>query len=295
MVLRTFTFLICLSRALTISPSCVERCFQAGHCCSGNSSSCQAPSCQMGCNFAASLPDEATCNSTCTSAKNKCDFTFAGTTYHMCGDCASRWLNPASLTPEVLPGPEPFFPPGFNLPSCTSCDDIKEECMLGCRLAFDPSLNPLPPSPSPPAPVPEPPAPWPFGPGFNFSGILSSHMVLQAAPAQSAVFGNVGTNDPSAAVAITLSSSTGEQTKVAAVISSGRWKALLPPKTSVSTVTWNITATLTCSGGACSGSVQLVDVIFGDVYYCFGQSNLWWVHIFMGRRAASQHWLFGSA
>jgi sialate O-acetylesterase len=105
--------------------------------------------------------------------------------------------------------------------------------------------------------------------------MLSSHMVLQAAPAQSAVFGNVGSQDPSAAVSVTLSSSTGEQIKVSAVISSGRWKAVLPPQPSVSTVTWNITATLTCTGGACSGSAQLSDVIFGDVFFCFGQSNLW--------------------
>ena len=159
----------------------------------GNSSSCAAPSCAMGCVFA-SAGTLSACNATCYAAKaSGCSFKFGQFDMEMCGDCVARWLDPSTLTPEILPGAWPYWPPGFQLPSCTSCDDIVDECYLGCRMAFDPSLNPLPPSPTPPPAVPLPPAPWPnTASGFNFSTVFSDLMVLQRAPAAAAVFGNVG-------------------------------------------------------------------------------------------------------
>lgn len=36
--------------------TCPEKCVVAGHCCEGNVSACQRPSCQMGCTLAALLP-----------------------------------------------------------------------------------------------------------------------------------------------------------------------------------------------------------------------------------------------
>jgi len=267
-----------LAGAAAAADSCVARCVFAGHCCTGNASSCQAPSCQLGCNFGAATPDVATCTATCAAAQGKCSFSFAGQSYALCGDCSNRWLNPANLTPEILPGAEPFFPPGFELPSCTSCGSAADECGLGCRLAFNASLHPSPPAPPPPPPVPEPPAPWPNPtPGFNFSALLTDSVVLQAAPSRAAVFGNVGTADASASVAVTVSLADGSGAyTVPATVSAadGRWKALLraTPDTGAA---HNVTATLSCAGGRCGGAVTIVDVIFGDVVFVFGQSNAW--------------------
>lgn len=271
--------LLALTLSTALAPSradsCVDRCVFAGHCCTGNASSCQNPSCQMGCNFGAATPDVATCAATCARAKG-CSFTFAGQAYAMCGDCAQRWLDPATLMPRILPGREPYWPPGFSLPSCTSCGAAADECGLGCRLAFDPSLRPGPPAPTPPPPAPMPPAPWPNpSPGFNFSALLTDAAVLQAAPAQAAVFGNVGTADASAAVTVTVALADGSGAyTVPATVAGGRWKALLraTPDTGAA---HNVTATLACAGGACGGSVTIVDVIFGDVIFIFGQSNAW--------------------
>jgi hypothetical protein len=121
-----------------------------------------------------------------------------------------------------------------------------------------------------------PPAPWPNpSPGFNFSALLTDAAVLQAAPAQAAVFGNVGTADASAAVTVTVALADGSGAyAVPATVAGGRWKALLraTPDTGAA---HNVTATLACAGGACGGSVTIVDVIFGDVIFIFGQSNAW--------------------
>jgi hypothetical protein len=186
-----------------------------------------------------------------------------------------RWLNPATLTPEILPGDEPYWPPGFELASCSSSDS--GECTIGCELAFNPELSPLVPHPTPPPDTPPPPAPWPnSSPGFNFSAALSSHMVLQQGPGASAVFGNVGSDDPSAQVAVTVtpSSGGGEVYTVSATINAGRWKALLQPTSAVPGVTYTINATCTSGcGDATPTSIVLEDIAFGDVFYCFGQSS----------------------
>lgn len=227
----------------------------------------------MGCSIATQVASEAACNSTCTSAAG-CSFKVGPFDFQMCSVCPNRWLDPSTLQPVILPGSQPWFPPGFSLPSCSSCDDQKEECNLGCRLAFNPSLNPTPaPTPAPPAPVPLPPAPWPnTGPGFNFSVTLSSHMVLQQAPNAASVYGNTGGTSDSDTVKVTLTPSSGQPVTVMASVAGGRWRALLPPTAADPSLSYNITAE--CVSG-CAGSATLVDVIFGDVYWCAGQSNMW--------------------
>jgi hypothetical protein len=230
----------------------------------------------MGCVFA-SAGSLSACNATCYAAKAAgCSFKFGAYDMQMCGDCNARWLDPATLTPEILPGAWPYWPPGFELPSCTSCDDITDECVLGCRMAFDPGLNPLPPSPTPPPAVPLPPAPWPnAAPDFNFSEVFSDHMVLQRAPAAAAVFGVMGAAGDGGAVSVTVAGSDGSKYSVAAAVAGGRWKALLHPAAdSARGITFSVTAA--CSAGACSGAaVTLNDVVFGDVWWCAGQSNQW--------------------
>jgi hypothetical protein len=230
----------------------------------------------MGCNFAAGATTLAECNATCVQAKAAgCSFKFQGQGYTMCSDCpqvrsclhydallndgmwppvrAQRWLNPVTLHPEILPGAEPAWPPGFELPSCSSSDG--GECSLGCQLAFNPQLAPVIPSPTPPPARPAPPAPWPNpGPAtFNFSVVLSSHMVLQQGPGAAAVFGNVGQNGSAASISVTVapSAGNGEGYTVQATVSEGRWKALLRPTASVPGVTYTVTAA--CAAGCGSG------------------------------------------
>ena len=231
----------------------------------------------MGCSMATLVADEAACNATCTAASSKCEYKLGGWTFEMCGDCPARWLDPSTLTPMVLPGAEPFFPPGFQLPSCSSCDAVSNECMVGCVMAFNPGFAPGPPV-NPPAPpdVPVPPAPWPNADSaFNFSVVFSSSMVLQQAPARAAVYGPTGTSGGGAVVAVTVTPSSGSPYTVPASVSEGRWKAFLQPTLDTHGAT-TFTVTATCASG-CAGnasSVSLADVVFGDVWYAAGQSNM---------------------
>ena len=78
-----------------------------------------------------------------------------------------------------------------------------------------------------------------------------------------------------ATISVTVTPSTGETYTVPAAVAGGRWKALLrPTPDSQGATTFNITAT--CAVG-CGGAspVTLLDVVFGDVWYCAGQSNQW--------------------
>lgn len=270
-------FVFACAAAGAAGASCYDRCTNSGRCCTGNGSACAQPSCAMGCSMASLVPDEATCNATCTAASNKCSFNFKGWQFNMCGECPARWLDPQTLTPVILPGAEPFFPPGYQLPMCSSCDAVSNECMVGCVMAFNPGFAPGPPV-DPPAPpdVPVPPAPWPNAAlAFNFSVVFSDHMVLQQAPAMAAVYGPTGTDGSGAAVSVTVTPSSGSPYTVAAAVGGGRWKAFLKPTVDTQGATTFI-ITANCASG-CAGnasSVSLVDVVFGDVWYAAGQSNM---------------------
>ena len=217
----------------------------------------------MGCMIGSIAPDEATCNATCASAKN-CVLNYGPYHFSMCGYCPNKWLDPATLQPVILPGGEPWWPPGFEINGCD-----QGTCELGCRMAFDSSLAPPPPvePPSPPD-VPEPPAPWPSnnGTGFNFSVVFSDSVVLQQAPAKAAVYGQTGAADSNAVVSVTVTPSSGDPYTVPATVTAGRWKALLEPTPDThQNITYTITAS--CASG-CTGasSVTLSDVVFGDVW-----------------------------
>ena len=231
----------------------------------------------MGCVVGAGSNSESSCAATCRAAKG-CSFTFKGQDFEMCGDCAQRWLNPNTLIPEILPGNLPFWPPGFSLPSCTSCGSVEDECVLGCHLFFNPSDNPTPPSPTPNPPAPLPPAPWPNAiDGFNFSAVFSSNAVLQASPSAASVYGNVGSMDANALITVTVTPvlPPGTPYTVPATIDgAGRWRALLHPTPATSpAATFTITAT--CASCAGSPTSTLSNIIFGDVWFLFGQSNAW--------------------
>jgi hypothetical protein len=256
--------------------SCLDKCIVQGHCCTGNGSGCQMASCAQGCSIATVVPDELTCNNTCMNMTGHCDYTVGPYHFELCGGCPQKWLNPDTLQPEILPGGQPWWPPGWQIPGCGSCNAGPYagcECMVGCRFSFNQAVVPVPPV-DPPAPpdIPIPPAPWPNanGTGFNFSVVFSDHAVLQQAPAAAAVYGPTGTLDDTAVVTVTVTPSNGSPYTVPASVSTGRWKALLKPTPDThGAITYKITAT--CTSGCNGTSATLNDVVFGDVWYCAGR------------------------
>ena len=108
---------------------------------------------------------------------------------------------------------------------------------------------------------------------------MGSHMVLQQSPAMAAVYGIVGStrtssDAPRIVVTVTATPSTDRTTRghpytVNATITGTTWKALLHPTEAGG----NYSITAACTAG-CRGSATIVDVTFGDVYYCAGQSNM---------------------
>lgn len=178
------------------------------------------------------------------------------------------------MTVEVLKDGEthPIFPPGFNLPDCGSCGDVEEECVLGCRLYFDPSLHPDRPKPTPPPDVPVPRAPWPNPDAttkFNISTAFSSHMVLQRAPAKAGIYGVLVDDDENDNVVTVSVVNNDDSTSytVQTAATGGRWKVFLRPSDAGTNVN------ITVENG--NDTITLVDVIFGDVWFCAGQSNMW--------------------
>lgn len=329
----SFLYLISASPSLTDEPACQIKCAKAGHCCQGSGSSCQKPSCAMGCLAAQQLASEKACNATCTAAAkdsqrwlrrsrprfihdlssngnyntiwrlapglelnaSQCEYTVPHTnlTFEMCGVCraepAPAWWPAAAKPPDgQSPG---YWPPGYSLPACNSCETIADdpagECKLGCMFTFRPGLKPNPPpQPTPPEPQ-DPPACGVFPsnpPGFssctagkdlNFSTVFSSYAVLQRAPARAAVYGTLGTNADGSGdiqVKVTVSDGSGKvQYSVDAKVdaSKGTWKAFLRPTLAGG----SYTVTAACGSG-CTGEKSLTNVTFGEVWYCAGQSNM---------------------
>ena len=114
------------------------------------------------------------------------------------------------------------------------------------------------PNASPPSPAP--------APIFRFSNIHSSSMVLQSAPAQSAVWGFCHPED---SVTVTFNGSTINAVVTTRGPNNSTWTALLPA-TPASYDTHAVSASSSKEGS----TVKLQDVLFGDVWVCSGQSNM---------------------
>jgi len=145
---------------------------------------------------------------------------------------------------------------------------------------------------------------------FSFDAAFGDNMVLQQAPAHAAVYGFV---DYNAAVANAIVSVTmtpdggGTPTTLQATLNTtaqtfgpdwgvrpcptcvampppfnpwntplASWKVLLPP-TAAGGATPNYSITATCVGcsSAAPTTISLSNVVFGDMWYCTGQSNMW--------------------
>lgn len=127
-----------------------------------------------------------------------------------------------------------------------------------------------------------PPTPPPFaGPGIGLAPIFTDHAVLQRAPAVSALFGVVvGDSHATGAMVAVTSDADGTSYSVAAAhiervnATYFRWKAALRP-TAAGGGSHTITATCVGCLASSTGSAAVRDVVFGDVYVCSGQSNMW--------------------
>ena len=98
-----------------------------------------------------------------------------------------------------------------------------------------------------------------------FNTTLGSNMVLQQAPVAAAVFGSVTGNTTT--VTVTVEDGGGNTYTVPAAVAGGLWKALLRPTPAGGN--YNITATAVCSTEQVS--VSVVNVTFGDVWFCGGR------------------------
>ena len=103
---------------------------------------------------------------------------------------------------------------------------------------------------------------------MNFSNAFGDNMVLQRAPAKTAVYGPLGSAATAGAkVTVTVSASSsegsndeGSYTVGASVTIDGQWKAFLKPTNPGG----SYTITAKCESG-CTGSAVISSVTFGDV------------------------------
>jgi sialate O-acetylesterase len=121
-------------------------------------------------------------------------------------------------------------------------------------------------------------------------------MVLQQQPEQAAVYGYLGNTScngkTSGCISVTLKDGKGTVVKTVdatitltnATTKAYRWKALLPPTATGGP--YSITAA--CAAGApCNDTVTIDDVMFGEVWFCAGQSNMWLTNWYTFSRNAS--------
>ena len=102
-------------------------------------------------------------------------------------------------------------------------------------------------------------------PKIAFDKSLGSHMVLQQAPAISSVYGTVSSLGD-CALKVVLVGPDNKMTELEVELSGTVWTAELPVTRAGGSYT------IAASAGAVS--VKLDDVVFGDVWYCGGQSNM---------------------
>lgn len=145
------------------------------------------------------------------------------------------------------------------------------------------------------------PAP-PYGQGFAFLSSIGSNMVLQQAPAKSAVYG-IAVGTPTAVTVTVTDVTSGSSYTVDAEFNTTKqpfgpqfvggedgyasepdsayiggphqtWKAFLKPTPAGG----NYTISAHCTGCTESGTysdINITNVAFGDVWHCSGQSNMW--------------------
>ena len=96
---------------------------------------------------------------------------------------------------------------------------------------------------------------------LNVASYYSNHMVLQRGPQQAVLWGTADTEGDTVTAQV-----TGQGSAVTATVQSGVWKLKLPAVTAPGPFDIDVR-----SG---DGHVKLHDVLFGDVWFCSGQSNM---------------------
>ncbi|XP_036393345.1 sialate O-acetylesterase-like isoform X3 [Megalops cyprinoides] len=100
---------------------------------------------------------------------------------------------------------------------------------------------------------------------FRFASYYGDHMVLQKAPEQSVLWGY---GSDGAEVIVSLKGEQ-ENRKHSVLVQNGIWRVALEPMKAGGP--YNVTAV---QQGTANAQVTLMDVLFGDVWLCSGQSNM---------------------
>ena len=94
----------------TANPLCMQRCLEAGHCCMGDISGDQIPSCAMGCILAGRTVSSAKCKQSCDAAgaaSSGCTFTVVSPAgpHHLPADTTQNATPWAALSASLLRAP----------------------------------------------------------------------------------------------------------------------------------------------------------------------------------------------
>ena len=115
--------------------------------------------------------------------------------------------------------------------------------------------------------------------GTYFAGSLTDHAVLQKGLAKAAVYGVSFGATPTTKVSVTVAEQGQAPYTVAAEVypspgghNNVTWKALLRPHAEQG---GSATITAACTGCTNTTAAKIEDVTWGDVWFCFGQSNMW--------------------
>eukprot|EP00039_Didymoeca_costata_P005967 m.86252 g.86252 ORF g.86252 m.86252 type:complete len:759 (+) comp13049_c1_seq1:108-2384(+) len=121
----------------TANPLCQQRCIDAGHCCQGSISSCQKPSCAMGCILAGRTKGVAECKAQCANIENskQCSYSVVSP--------ASPFHNPGETTQNQSIQMCSNCPMLSNGTQCGACG--QEECTAGCEFG-SPDVQPKAPN-----------------------------------------------------------------------------------------------------------------------------------------------------
>lgn len=124
--------------------------------------------------------------------------------------------------------------------------------------------------------------------GTIFSSVFGDHAILQRSPAISAVYGTVAgsVSIEKTHVVVTVIDMASNSYKVNATLmhideksGNATWKAFLKPTVAYiddsSTPGSRISISVQCFGCSNTTSNSIHDILFGDVWFCSGQSNMW--------------------
>lgn len=104
---------------------------------------------------------------------------------------------------------------------------------------------------------------------IQFSPHVQDHMVLQQAPAKSAVYGSISAPS-NTAVSVSITVKGDASYTVDGKVDGSDWVAYLKPTKAGG----NYSVTVDCKGCDGNASATISDVTFGEVWYCSGQSNM---------------------